>query len=75
MRYFTWKLVLVSNILWLTEDTLPKENLAIEEEVVIERAHIMKIDKNKKGNTPRTIVSRILNYKDKVKIPRNAKKR
>ena len=31
-------------------------------------------DKNKKSNTPRTIVCRILNYKDKVKILRNAKK-
>ena len=34
----------------------------------------MKTDKTKKGNTPRTIVCRILNYKDKVKILRNAKK-
>ena len=34
----------------------------------------MKTDKSKKGNTPRTIVCRILNYKDKVKILRNAKK-
>ena len=34
----------------------------------------MKIDKNKKSNTARTIVCRILNYQDKVKILRNAKK-
>ena len=30
--------------------------------------------KSKKGNTPRIIVCRILNYKDKVKILRNVKK-
>ena len=54
--------------------TLFKECLGIGEEVVIERAHRVKTDKNKKGNTPRTIVSRILNYKDKVKILRNVKK-
>ena len=34
----------------------------------------MKTDKNKKSNTARTIVCRILNYQDKVKILRNAKK-
>ena len=33
----------------------------------------MKAGKCKKGNTPRTIVCRILNYNDKVKILRNAK--
>ena len=55
--------------------TLSKESLSIEEEVVIERAHRVKTDKSKKGNPPRTIVCRILNYKDKVKILRNAKKR
>ena len=43
-------------------------------EVVIERAHRVKRDKNKKSNIPRTIVCRILNYKDKVKILENAKK-
>ena len=52
-----------------------KESLDIEEEVVIERTHSVKIDKSKKSNTPRTIVCRILNYKDKVKILRNVKKR
>ena len=36
--------------------------------------HFVKTDKNNKGNTPRTIVCRILNYKDKVKILRDAKK-
>ena len=55
-------------------DTLFKESLGIEEEVVTERAHRMKKDKNKKTNRPRTIICRILNYKDKVKIPKNAKK-
>ena len=34
----------------------------------------MKADKNKKGNTLRTIVYGILNYKDMTKILRNAKK-
>ena len=52
--------------------TLFKESLGIEEEV--ERAHRVRTDKSKKSNTPRTIVFRILNYKDKVKILRNAKK-
>ena len=36
--------------------TLFEESLGIEEEVVIERAHRVKTDKIKKGNTPRTIV-------------------
>ena len=47
-----------------------KESLGTEEEVVIERAHRVKTDKINK----RTIVWKILNYKDKVKILRNAKK-
>ena len=34
----------------------------------------MKTDKSKKGNTPGIIVCRISNYKEKVKIIRNAKK-
>ena len=34
----------------------------------------MKTDKNKKIKIPRTIPSSISNYKDKVKILRNAKK-
>ena len=55
-------------------NTLFKESLGIEEKVVIERAHRVRADKSKKGNTPRTIVCRILNYKEKVKILRNAKK-
>ena len=54
--------------------TLFKENLGIEKEVVIERVHRVKTNKNRKRNTSSTIVSRILNYKDKVKILRNAKK-
>ena len=54
--------------------TLFKESLGIEDEVVIERAHRVKTDKSKKSNTARTIVCRILNYKDKVKILRNVKK-
>ena len=55
-------------------DTLFKESLGIEEEVVTERAHRLKKDNKKKSNRPRTIICRILNYKDKVKIPKNAKK-
>ena len=50
------------------------ESLGIEEEVVTERALRVKTDNIKKGNTLRTIVYRILNYKDQVKIVRNAKK-
>ena len=46
----------------------------MEEEVAIERRHIVKTDKSTKGNAPRTIICRILNYKDKVTILRNAKK-
>ena len=51
-----------------------KESLGIEQEVIIERAHRVETDKGKKGNTQRTIVCRILNQKDKVKILRSAKK-
>ena len=51
-----------------------EKSLGIEQEVVIERAHRVGTDQSKKGNTPRTIVCRILNDKDKVKILRNAKK-
>ena len=51
-----------------------KENVDIEVELLIERARRVKTDKSKKGNTPRTTVCRILNYKHKVKIPRNTKK-
>ena len=54
--------------------TLFKDSLGIKEELVIERAHRVKTDKSKKGNTPRTIVCRILDYKEKVKTLRNAKK-
>ena len=55
-------------------DTLFKESLGIEEEVIVERAHKVKTDKSKKDNKPRTIVCIILNYKDKVKVLRNAQK-
>ena len=54
--------------------TLFKEIIGIGEEIVIERKHRVKTDKNKKINTPKTIVCRILNYKDKVKILRNDKR-
>ena len=54
--------------------TLFKESLGIEEEVVTERANRVKTHESKKGKTSRIIVCRILNYKDKVKILRNAKK-
>ena len=53
--------------------TLFKVSLGIEDEVVIEREHRVKTDKSKKGNTPRTTVFRILNYKEKVKILRMPK--
>ena len=54
--------------------TLLKEILGTEEEVVIERVHRVKTEKSKESNTPRTIVCRILNYKEKVKSLRNTKK-
>ena len=56
-------------------DTFFKESLGNEEEVVMERSHRMKTDKNKKSNTPIIIVCRILNYKDQFKILRNAKRK
>ena len=56
-------------------DTFFKESQGNEEEVVMERSHRMKTDKNKKSNTPITIVCRILNYKDQFKILRNAKRK
>ena len=46
----------------------------MEEEVEIERAHRVKTDKSKKGKTLRTVVCKNLNYKDIVKILRNANK-
>ena len=56
-------------------DTFFKESQGNEEEVVMERSHRMKTDKNKKSNTPIIIVCRILNYKDQFKILRNAKRK
>ena len=41
---------------------------------MLERAHRVKTDKNKKISTPRTTVWRILNYKGLVKTFRNVKK-
>ena len=55
-----WKLKFVPNILWMIVDTHFKKSLAIEEEVVIERADRMKTVKNKKCNALKTIVCRIL---------------
>ena len=46
--------------------TLFKESLSIDEDVLLEKVHRVKTDKNKKGNAPRTIVCRTINYKDKV---------
>ena len=43
-------------------DKLFKESLGIGWEVVTERAHRVKTDKRKRGNTEGTIVCRILNY-------------
>ena len=43
------------------QDTLFKESLDIEEELVIERARRFKTDKNEKSNTPRT--NRLQNFK------------
>ena len=51
-----------------------KKSLGIEEEAVIEKAHRMKTEKSNKSNTPRTIVCRILNYKDKVKKSKECQK-
>ena len=54
--------------------TLFEESLGIDKEIVIERVHRVKTDKSKKSYTPRTIVCRILNCKEKVIILANAKK-
>ena len=55
-------------------DALFKESLDIDEEVVIERPNRVKTVRNKKGNTPKKVVCKIINYKDKVKILRNSRK-
>ena len=55
-------------------DTIFKQSLDIQEQVVIERSRKGKTDKNNRSNTTRKVVWRILSYKDKVKILRNAKK-
>ena len=52
--------------------TLFKESLGIKEEVLTEKR--VKTNKGKNDNTLKTIVCRILDYKDKIKILRNAKK-
>ena len=49
-------------------DTPLKVSLGIEEEVVIERAQRMKINKSRRGNGPKIVVCRILSYKNKVNI-------
>ena len=57
-------------------DALFKGSLGIEKEVVIERPHRVKIDKNKKSNIATAIVCRILNYKIRLKywgMPKNWK--
>ena len=55
-------------------DTLFKERVSTEGEIIIESAQEVKTGKGKKNNSPRTIVCRILSYKDTVKILRNVKK-
>ena len=51
---------------------LREKSLGIEKEVLKEET--AKRDQNKWSNTPRAIICRTLNYKDKVKILRKAKK-
>ena len=40
-------------------DTIFKERLGMEQEVVIERAYRVKTDENKKSNTPKIITCKI----------------
>ena len=50
------------------------DKLELENDIIIERAHGTKNSKYGKKDQPRTIVCKLLNYKDKVKVLQNCKK-
>ena len=55
-------------------ETLFKDKLGIEENIIIERAHRTKSSSEGRRSKPRTIFCKFHNYKDKVKVLKNAKK-
>ena len=50
------------------------DKLELENDIIIERAHRTKKSKYGKKDQPRTIVCKLLSYKDKVKVLQNCKK-
>ena len=48
--------------------------LELENDIIIERAHRARKSKYGKKDQPRTIVCKLLSYKDKVKVLQNCKK-
>ena len=50
------------------------DKLELENDIIIERAHRAKKSKYGKKDQPRTIVCKLLSYKDKVKVLQNCKK-
>ena len=54
-------------------ETLFKDELGIEENVIIERAHRTKSSPESRRSKPRSIFCKFHNYKDKVKVLQNAK--
>ena len=50
------------------------DKLELENDIIIERAHRARKSKCGKKDQPRTIVCKLLSYKDKVKVLQNCKK-
>ena len=50
------------------------DQLELENDIIIERAHRAKKSKYGQKNQPRTIASKLLSYKSKVKVLQNCKK-
>ena len=50
------------------------DKLELENDIIIERAHRARKSKYGKKDQPRTIVCKLLSYKDKVKVLQNCKK-
>ena len=50
------------------------DELELENDIIIERAHWAKKSKYGKRNQPQTMVCKLLSYKDKVKVLQNCKK-
>ena len=50
------------------------DKLELENYIIIERAHRARKSKYGKKDQPRTIVCKLLSYKDKFKVPQNCKK-